>query len=142
LLRRIDDKTTCVPVQFRSAATQNTGIRRFLVTSYSLNYAPSPELLFCLPMPMDKHYLTPLFSPTSIVVFAGKADDPDSQSKYGRSICTQIRESGFAGPVTFLDVGMSGTLGELAHSRADLAIIALPNEELLSALEVAGRIQC
>ena len=48
-------------------------------------------------MPMDKHYLTPLFSPTSIVVFAGKADDPDSQSKYGRSISTQIRESGFAG---------------------------------------------
>ena len=91
---------------------------------------------------MDKHYLTPLFSPTSIVVFAGKADDPDSQSKYGRSISTQIRESGFAGPVTFLDVGMSGTLGELAHSRADLAIIALPDEALLSALEVAGRIQC
>jgi len=91
---------------------------------------------------MDKHYLTPLFSPTSIVVFAGKADDPDSQSTFGRSISTQIRESGFAGPVTFLDVGMSGTLGELAHSRADLAIVALPNEELVSALEVAGRIQC
>jgi acetyltransferase len=91
---------------------------------------------------MDKHYLTPLFSPTSIVVFAGKADDPDSQSTYGRSISTQIRESGFDGPVTFLDVGMSGTLADLAHSRADLAIVALPNEELVSALEVAGRIQC
>jgi len=91
---------------------------------------------------MDKHYLTPLFSPTSIVVFAGKTDNPDSQSTYGRSVSTQIRQSGFAGPVTFLDVGMSGTLSELAHSRADLAIIALPNEELISALEVAGRIQC
>jgi acetyltransferase len=91
---------------------------------------------------MDKHYLTPLFSPTSIVVFAGKTDNPDSQSTYGRSISTQMRQSGFAGPVTFLDVGMSGTLSELAHSRADLAIIALPNEELISALEVAGRIQC
>jgi acetyltransferase len=91
---------------------------------------------------MDKHYLTPLFSPTSIVVFAGKTDDPDSQSTYGRNISTQIRESGFAGPVTFLDVGMSGTLSELAHSRADLAIIALPKAELVSALEVAGRIQC
>jgi acetyltransferase len=91
---------------------------------------------------MDKHYLTPLFSPTSIVVFAGKADDPDTQTHYGRCVSNQIRESGFTGPVTFLDVGMSGTLGELAHSRVDLAVIALPEEELPSALEVAGRIQC
>jgi acetyltransferase len=44
--------------------------------------------------------------------------------------------------VTFLDIGMSGTLGELANSRADLAAIALPDDELLSALEVAGCIQC
>ncbi len=91
---------------------------------------------------MDKHYLTPLFSPNSIVVFAGKPDDPDSQSSYSHNISKQIRESGFTGPVTFLDVGMSGTLGELAHSRADLAVIALPNQELEAALEVAGRIQC
>ncbi|WP_200822392.1 CoA-binding protein, partial [Caballeronia terrestris] len=91
---------------------------------------------------MDKHYLTPLFSPGSIVVFAGKADDPDGQSNHGRSISVQIRESGFAGPVTFLDVGMSGTLGDLAHLRVDLAVIALPDDRLLSALEVAGRIQC
>ncbi len=91
---------------------------------------------------MEKHYLTPLFSPNSIVVFAGKPDAPDSQSSYGRSISAQIRDSGFAGKVTFLDVSMSGTLGDLAHSRADLAVIALPNEELVSALEVVGRIQC
>jgi len=91
---------------------------------------------------MDKHYLTPLFSPASIVVFAGKVDDPDSQSKYGRCISEQIRGSGFEGQVTFLDTGMSGTLGELAHSRADLAVIALAEEELRAALEVAGRIQC
>jgi len=37
---------------------------------------------------------------------------------------------------------MSGTLGELAHSRADLSVVALPNEELVSAREVAGRIRC
>ncbi|EIF33969.1 acyl-CoA synthetase (NDP forming) [Burkholderia sp. Ch1-1] len=91
---------------------------------------------------MDKHYLTPLFSPNSIVVFVGKADEPDSQTHYGRAVSALIRESGFAGPVTFLDVGMTGTLGELAHSRADLAVIALPDDELPSALEVAGRIQC
>ena len=91
---------------------------------------------------MDKHYLTALFSPRSIVVFAGKPDAPDAQTAYGRGITTQIRDSGFAGPVTFLDIGMSGTLGDLAHSRADLAVIALPDAELVAALEVAGRIQC
>ena len=91
---------------------------------------------------MDQHYLTPLFSPNSIVVFAGRPDEPDRQSSDGRRIGAQIRDSGFAGPVTFLDVGMSGTLGDLANARADLAVIALPNEELALALELAGRIQC
>jgi acetyltransferase len=95
-----------------------------------------------LRLTMDKHYLSPLFSPDSIVVFAGKVDDPASQSSYGRSISRQINDSGFAGTVTFLDVGMSGTLDALSHFRADLAVIALPNDELGFALEVAGRIQC
>jgi acetyltransferase len=91
---------------------------------------------------MDKHYLTSLFSPSSIVVFAGQVDQPDTQTNYGRCIVGQIRDSGFAGKVTFLDVNMSGTLNDLAHARADLAVIALPNEELAFALELAARIQC
>ena len=94
---------------------------------------------------METHYLSPLFSPKSIVVFAGHADQsgqPATQTNYGRGIRAQLEQGGFTGPVTFLDVGMTGTLTELAHSRADLAVIALPNEELAFALEVAGRIQC
>eukprot|EP01030_Chromulinospumella_sphaerica_P007101 gene7101-6944_t len=91
---------------------------------------------------METHYLTPLFSPQSIVVFAGKPDQPDTQTSYGRSISAQLEQGGFKGPVTYLDVGMTGTLADLAHSRADLAVIALPTEELCFALEVAGRIQC
>ena len=91
---------------------------------------------------MDKHYLTALFAPASIIVFAGKPDAPEQQSAYGRGITEQIRTSGFAGPVTFLDIGMRGTLGELAQSQADLAILALPDGELAGALEVAGRLQC
>lgn len=89
---------------------------------------------------MENHYLTPLFSPASIVVFAGHADQPDSQSSYGRGIGAQLKQGGFAGPLTYLDVGMTGTLTELAHARADLAVIALPHAELAFALEVAGRI--
>ena len=91
---------------------------------------------------MDTHYLSPLFSPTSIVVFAGDVTAPDTQTSYGRSVRTQLEQGGFSGPVTYLDVGMTGTLTELAHSRADLAVIALPNAELAFALEVTGRIQC
>lgn len=37
---------------------------------------------------------------------------------------------------------MTGTLAELAHSRADLALIALPPAGALAALEIAGRIRC
>ena len=91
---------------------------------------------------MDKHYLTALFAPTSIIVFAGKPDAPDQQTAYGRGITAQMRASGFAGPVTFLDIDVRGTLGELAQSHADLAIIALSDNELAGALEVAGRLQC
>jgi len=91
---------------------------------------------------MDSHYLSPLFSPRSIIVFAGKDEQPDRQSGFGRLIRAQLAQGGFDGPVTSLDVGMSGTLADLAQSRADLALIALPNAELAFALEVAGRIQC
>jgi acetyltransferase len=90
---------------------------------------------------MDKHYLTPLFSPRSIVVFAGDEHVPDAQTAHARQMIEQLRKGGYAGPVNYLDVGMSGTLGELAQSKSDLAIIALPNEQLVPALEVAVRIQ-
>jgi len=91
---------------------------------------------------MDKHYLTPLFSPRSIVVFAGDIDQPELQSPQAQLVAEHLQASEFQGKVSYLDIRMQGTLGDLAQSRADLAIIALPNEELLSALEVAGRIQC
>lgn len=91
---------------------------------------------------MDKHYLTPLFSPRSIVVFAGSTVAPDTQSTQARLVVEHLKSGGFSGPLTFLDIDMSGTLADLAQSGADLAIIALPNEQLIAALEVAGRIQC
>lgn len=91
---------------------------------------------------MDHHYLTPLFAPSSIVVFAGSGEQPDNQTSYGRSIRAQLEQGGFTGPVSYLDINMTGTLADLAQSRADLAVIALPHDQLTFALEVAGRIQC
>ena len=98
------------------------------------------------PMPieirMDKHFLTPLFTPGSIAVFVGRADDPDAQTPQARALYEAIRAQRFVGTLTFLDVRISGTLADLAHTQADLAIIALPPTEVASAMEIAGRIKC
>ncbi|WP_296444101.1 bifunctional acetate--CoA ligase family protein/GNAT family N-acetyltransferase [Rhodoferax sp. UBA5149] len=91
---------------------------------------------------MDKHFLTPLFSPKSIVVFAGKADDPGSQSPQAQVLNNALRAQRFVGTLVFLDIHASGTLADLAHTQADLAVIALPASEVASALEIAGRIKC
>ena len=91
---------------------------------------------------MDKHYLTPLFLPESIVVFAGDPDAPETQTQHARAVLAELKTTGYAGQVTHLDIRMSGTLADLVHSRADLAVIALPHEQIADALEVAGRIHC
>ena len=91
---------------------------------------------------MDKHYLTPLFAPQSIVVFAGQADDPDSLTSRARVLHQALRAQKFTGTLQFLDIHTTGTLAELAQTGADLAIIALPPQEVAAALEIAGRMTC
>ncbi|MBK6716332.1 MAG: bifunctional acetate--CoA ligase family protein/GNAT family N-acetyltransferase [Burkholderiales bacterium] len=91
---------------------------------------------------MDQHFLTPLFSPRSIVVFAGHPEHPEAQNSMARTLLAQMKDQGYAGEVTHLDIEMTGTLSDLAHSRADLAIIALPHDRIAAALEIAGRIRC
>jgi acetyltransferase len=91
---------------------------------------------------MDKHYLTPLLAPGSVVVFAGQADDPVGQTSQSRAVREALRADRFDGTLQFLDIRTSGTLGDLAQTRSDLAIIALPPQEIASALEVVGRIGC
>ena len=96
---------------------------------------------------MERHFLTPLFDPRSIIVFAGDPDAPAPTSgalALRRSLQPALAgdAAGFAGPVTWLDVATTGTLGDLANSRADLALIALPAEQTVAALEIVGRIRC
>ncbi len=90
---------------------------------------------------MDRHFLTPLFQPKSIVVFAG---DPDAEppNREAATLRKALAEGSYKGTVTWLDVGMTGTLGDLAHSRSDLALIALPHDQTLAALEIVGRVRC
>ena len=91
---------------------------------------------------MDKHYLSPLFTPQSIAVFAGKQDAPDSQTPQAQALLQALKAQHFAGSLFFLDTAFTGTLADLATTQADLAVIALPNDEVLGALEIAGRIKC
>lgn len=91
---------------------------------------------------MDNHFLTPLFMPRSVVVFAGPPDDPERQTRQARVLRAALEAAPGPNPPQFLHGDTTGTLGELARSRADLAIIALPTEEIAAALEVAGRIAC
>ena len=91
---------------------------------------------------MDKHYLTPLFCPASIAVFAGRADDAAAQTRQGRQLHAALRAQRYSGELHFLDIESSGTLGDLARARADLAVIALPPPDIAAALELAARMGC
>jgi acetyltransferase len=91
---------------------------------------------------MDKHYLTPLLAPASVVVFAGRPDAAEAPTPQARAVNEALRAQRFSGTLQFLDTRTTGTLADLAQTRADLALIALPPEEIAAALEVAGRIRC
>ena len=88
---------------------------------------------------MDKHYLSPLFAPQSILVFAGNTGQQESLPPQARQLLRNLQAQTFKGALHFLDIHSSGTLAELAQTRADLIIIALPAAETLAALEIAGR---
>ncbi|MEP7297515.1 MAG: bifunctional acetate--CoA ligase family protein/GNAT family N-acetyltransferase [Burkholderiales bacterium] len=91
---------------------------------------------------MDKHYLTSLLAPQSIAVFAGRTDDPASTTPLGSALHAGLRAQRYSGLLRFLDIQTTGTLAELAQARADLAIIALPPQDIAAALELAARMAC
>ncbi len=91
---------------------------------------------------MDKHYLTPLFQPETIAVFIGKHKNREILSPLAQHLLDNLTTQRFAGNLVFLDIQTTGTLADLAQTRADLAIIALPEDQAIDALEVAGRIKC
>lgn len=93
---------------------------------------------------MDKHYLTSLFAPESVAVFAGADADADTSSsnRPGSMLRAALGSQEFAGQMMFLDIATSGTLADLAQARADLAVIALPSGKIASALALAARMDC
>ena len=91
---------------------------------------------------MDKHFLTPLFTPESVVVFGGLLDDPSTQTPQATALLQALRAQKFSGTLHFLDIHTSGTLADLAQTRADLVIICLPPKDVTAALELASRMAC
>ena len=91
---------------------------------------------------MDKHYLTPLFTPESVVVFAGRLDEPNTQTAQAVALIEALRAQRFTGTLQFLDIQTTGTLADLAQTKADMAIIALADKDIAPALELAGRMAC
>ncbi|QEA11919.1 bifunctional acetate--CoA ligase family protein/GNAT family N-acetyltransferase [Comamonas flocculans] len=90
----------------------------------------------------EAHYLTPLFAPASLVVFAGDRNAPEQLTPQARALHEALQAQRYAGTLQYLDVRTSGTLAELAQTRADLAVIALPPADVPAALAVVGRIRC
>ncbi|MDE2369944.1 MAG: GNAT family N-acetyltransferase [Burkholderiales bacterium] len=105
-----------------------------------LRFAADRQRLVTLAV--DRHFLTPLFSPKSVVVFAGDPEAPTPATREALTLRQALASGGYQGQITWLDIHMSGTLGDLAHARSDLAIVALPHDQVLPALEVACRIRC
>ena len=91
---------------------------------------------------MNKHYLTSLFAPESVVVFAGRSDEPTGRTALGEVLYKALRAQRYSGSLQFIDIGISGTLADLAQTRADLAVIALPPADIAAALDVATRMAC
>jgi hypothetical protein len=80
-------------------------------------------------IPVDKHFLTPLFSPASVAVFSGRDEGSIARTPQARALVDALTGQRFSGNLTFLDIHTSGTLADLAQTRADLAVIALPAGE-------------
>jgi acetyltransferase len=91
---------------------------------------------------MDKHYLTPLFEPESIVVFAGDETLDPATHPIGHAVRRALCGQRFSGSLQFVDTHTTGTLADLAQVKADLAVIALPPDEVNGALELASRMAC
>ncbi len=88
---------------------------------------------------MDKHPLTPLLAPRSLIALVG----PEGrQTPTALQLLRQLKAQRFTGTLAVADVHRSGTLAELAATRADLAILALSPAELPAGVELAGRMGC
>lgn len=85
------------------------------------------------------HPLAPLLAPRSLIVLTG----PEGQRiAAAERLLHHLKAQRFHGDFALADIQRSGTLAELAATRADLAVLALPPTELAAGVELAGRMGC
>ncbi|MFW9594719.1 MAG: CoA-binding protein, partial [Macromonas sp.] len=78
-----------------------------------------------------------------MVVFANQpAEGGAALQAHTATLLQMLETQSFTGTITRVDMHRSGTLADLAHMQADLALIALPPTDIADALELAGHMKC
>ena len=91
---------------------------------------------------MEKHYLNGLFAPESIALFTQAATETASQTAELLTAKHWLTQQSPKAAWYEIHPDAVGSLAELAHQHADLALIDLPARDVADALEVAGRMKC
>jgi acetyltransferase len=91
---------------------------------------------------MDRHYLNTLFQPRTVTVFCRSDQIGNEAYAMTQALLTLLEQDGFKGKLITVDLQSSVNLSDLAHVHSDLALIALPPEEIEGALTIAGHMGC
>ena len=91
---------------------------------------------------MDAHFLTPSSPRSPSSSLPARLMTPSARRPMPARCAPPLAAAPGAAEPVYLDVQTTGTLADLARARADLAIIALPPDEVAAAMEVAARIGC
>lgn len=89
---------------------------------------------------MEKHYLNSLLDPTSISIFINQKASKSDHS-YQNTFLKLFEEGHYTGEVEWIDTSLSFEINKSELKKKGLAIIALPNHEMVAALELAGRLK-
>lgn len=89
---------------------------------------------------MEKHYLNSLFNPSSISIFVNKKPS-EGLSSYQEIFLRLFEEASYVGEVEWIDISTPLDLNRNELKRKGLAIIALPASEIITALDLAGRLK-
>ena len=89
---------------------------------------------------MEKHYLNPLLDPSSISILTN-SQKPRGDNSYLDTFLKLFEQEKYSGTLEWIDTSATLALGNTHIKAKDLAIIALPADELLSALDLAGRLK-
>ncbi len=89
---------------------------------------------------MEKHYLNSLLDPSSVSIFTN-SQIAQGVNTYQDIFLRLFKEAEYSGEVEWIDISAPFDLSKKGLKSKGLAIIALPPEELLAALDLAGRLK-